>query len=78
LKVNSDPVIINEFFEPFILGFGSIFDMLNKLGFIYKIKQKNNINIIEIIFVDKAKSIIPKPLGNVVDITKVIIKKNEI
>ena len=78
LKVNSDPVIINEFFEPFILGFGSIFDMLNKLGFIYKIKQKNNINIIEIIFVDRAKSIIPKPLGNVVDITKVIIKKNEI
>ena len=77
LKVNSDPVIVNEFFEPFILGFSSIFDILNKLGIVYNIKHKNNINIIEIIFAVGAKSIIRKSLGNIVDITKIVTKRKK-
>lgn len=78
LKINSDPVIVNEFFEPFILGFSSIFDILNKLRLEYNIEHKQGINIIEISLKQKElNKKIKKPLGKIIDITK-ILKKNEI
>ena len=48
LKINSDSVILGEFFEPFILGFSDIFDILKKLGATYVVKHDNALNIIEI------------------------------
>jgi hypothetical protein len=75
LIINSDPVILNELSEPFILGFSNIFNMLENLGMEYVVQHKNNFNIIEILL-NKSKKQKPQvEVSNIIDISKIINKK---
>ena len=70
LKVNSDPVILNEIFEPFVIGFGSIFEMLERLSLKYTINHEQGINVIRILLSNLAEQSKEDVRSSVVDITK--------
>lgn len=77
LQNNSDALILNEFSEPFILGFTEIFSTLDSLKVGYKTSSEKGKNLIQIILVEEEKKQDQqKNTAEIIDMAHIFKRKN--
>ena len=69
LRINSDPIILNEISEPFVIGFGNIFEALEYLEMQCIIEHRDGVNSIKIMQNNLLDKSIRDNVSSIIDIT---------